>query len=75
VRAGQAIRLRAGERVTLPPRGWHEFAPTSDECIMGEVSTANDDQNDNFFLDPKVGRFPQVVEDEPRALRLVSDPA
>ena len=75
VTAGEAIRLRAGERVTLPPRVYHEFAPTSDECILGEVSTANDDQNDNFFVDPEVGRFPQVVEDEPPAYRLVGDSA
>jgi D-lyxose ketol-isomerase len=72
--AGEPIRLRAGERVTLPPRVYHEFAPASDECILGEVSTANDDQADNFFLDPDVGRFPQVDEDEPRRIRLVSDP-
>ena len=74
VAAGEAIRLRAGERVTLPPQVYHAFVPTSDECILGEVSTANDDRNDNFFVDPNVGRFPQVVEDEPRAFRLVSDP-
>ena len=73
--AGESIRLSAGERVTLPAGVYHEFTPTSDECILGEVSTANDDQNDNFFLDPNVGRFPQVVEDEPRTVRLVSDPA
>ncbi len=71
--AGEEITLRAGERVTLPPGVYHEFTPTSDECILGEVSTANDDQNDNFFLDSNVGRFPQVVEDEPRTWRLVSD--
>jgi hypothetical protein len=71
--AGEAIRLRAGERVTLPPRVYHEFTATSDECILGEVSTANDDQHDNFFLDPNVGRFPRVVEDEPPVWRLVSD--
>jgi D-lyxose ketol-isomerase len=73
VEAGEALRLRAGERVTLPPRVYHEFTPASDECILGEVSTANDDRNDNFFVDTNVGRFPQVVEDEPRYRSLVSD--
>jgi D-lyxose ketol-isomerase len=72
--AGEPIRLRAGERVTLPPHVYHEFVAVSPECIMGEVSTANDDRSDNFFLDPSVGRFPQVIEDEPPAVRLVSDP-
>lgn len=71
--AGEAIRLRAGERVTLPPRVYHEFVAASAECILGEVSTANDDAHDNFFVDPRVGRFPQVVEDEPPLVRLVSD--
>jgi D-lyxose ketol-isomerase len=75
VAAGEPILLKAGERVTLPPRVYHEFVPQSPECILGEVSTANDDQNDNFFLDPNVGRFPSVIEDEPRTVRLVSDPS
>ena len=74
VTAGEPIRLQAGERVTLPPRVYHECVPLSPECILGEVSTANDDRRDNFFLDPNVGRFPQVVEDEPRVVRLISDP-
>ena len=73
VSAGEAVVLRAGERVTLPPRVYHEFVPTSDECILGEVSTANDDRNDNFFVDPSVGRFPRVDEDERPLVRLVSD--
>ena len=41
--------------------------------MIGEVSTANDDRNDNFFLDPNVGRFPDVVEDEDPLYRLLSD--
>ena len=73
VTAGEPIPLEAGERVTLPPHVFHEFVPTSDECILGEVSTANDDEHDNFFLDPNVGRFPQVIEDEPPTSPLVSD--
>lgn len=71
--AGALIILRAGERVTLVPGVWHAFAPASAECIIGEVSTANDDLNDNYFLDPQVGRFPGIEEDEPAAIRLLSD--
>jgi D-lyxose ketol-isomerase len=71
--AGEAITLGAGERVTLAPRVYHEFTPTSDECILGEVSTANDDAHDNFFVDPRVGRFPQLAGDEPPLVPLVSD--
>jgi D-lyxose ketol-isomerase len=72
--AGEPVSLGAGERVTLPPFVFHEFVPASPECILGEVSTANDDRTDNFFADPAVGRFPDVLEDEPPLARLVSDP-
>ena len=65
--------LPAGSRVTLVPGIWHTFYPTSDECIIGEVSTANDDLNDNIFHDPQIGRFPGVEEDEPATIRLLSD--
>lgn len=67
---GEPLTLRAGSRVTLVPGVWHSFVPVSGECIIGEVSTANDDLSDNFFLDPLVGRFPGVEEDEPSSVRL-----
>jgi D-lyxose ketol-isomerase len=63
LRQGEVISLSAGERITLVPGVYHEFAPLSDECIIGEVSTANDDANDNFFVNPDVGRFPEIEED------------
>ena len=65
--------LSAGSRVTLVPGVWHEFQPASDECIIGEVSTANDDLRDNFFLNPGVGRFPGIEEDEPASVKLISE--
>jgi D-lyxose ketol-isomerase len=73
VRPGEIFSLAAGSRVTLVPGVWHEFAPLGDDCIIGEVSTANDDLHDNFFLDPRVGRFPAIEEDEPAAFRLLSE--
>jgi len=72
--AGAPITLNAGERVTLTPGVWHSFWPVSDECVIGEVSTANDDLNDNFFADPDIGRFPGIEEDEPPIVKLLSDP-
>lgn len=71
--AGDKLVLPAGSRVTLVPGIWHAFYPASEECIIGEVSTANDDTNDNIFLDPNVGRFPGVEEDVPPAIRLLGD--
>jgi len=73
VKTGEPFTLAAGSRVTLVPGVWHEFYPTSDECIIGEVSTANDDLHDNFFLNPDIGRFPGLEEDEPAAIRLISE--
>ncbi len=73
VRSGEVIELAAGERVTLVPGVYHEFAPVSDECIIGEVSTANDDLRDNFFVNEAVGRFSQIEEDEPARVRLVHE--
>ena len=73
IRTGEAFVLAAGSRITLLPGVWHSFWPATDECVIGEVSTANDDVGDNFFLDPGVGRFPGLEEDEPPAVRLVSD--
>ncbi len=73
VRAGEPLTLEAGSRITLTPGIWHAFAPASAECIIGEVSTANDDAHDNFFVDPRIGRFPGIEEDEPARVRLVSE--
>lgn len=73
VSIGLPFALAAGSRVTLKPGVWHEFYPASEECIIGEVSTTNDDLRDNLFLRPDVGRFPGIEEDEPAAVRLISE--
>ncbi len=71
--SGSIIDLHSGWRVKINPGTYHEFVPLSEECIIGEVSTANDDLTDNFFVNAEVGRYPDVVEDEPPVIRLVSD--
>jgi D-lyxose ketol-isomerase len=73
VSSGAEISLEAGERITIEPGIWHKFYAQSKECIVGEVSTSNDDFNDNFFSDSKVGRFSKVIEDEPRILKLLNE--
>ncbi len=72
---GAEIDLKAGERITLVPNVYHTFYPLSEECIIGEVSTANDDANDNVFVDPNIGRYPTVEEDETSLVKLLSDPS
>jgi D-lyxose ketol-isomerase len=71
--SGSIIELAAGSRVTLSPGVYHEFYPLSDECILGEVSTANDDEHDNFFVNPEIGRYPGIEEDDRPIRRLVSE--
>lgn len=73
VYSGDIITLMQGHRVTLTPGIYHEFYPLTEECIMGEVSTRNDDEHDNYFVNPDIGRFSEIIEDEPPLLKLVSD--
>lgn len=73
VASGSVIELVSGSRVTLVPGVFHAFYPMSDECIIGEVSTANDDLNDNYFVNPDIGRYPGIEEDEPPVIHLVSE--
>ena len=73
VRSGDIVEIDAGSRVTLVPGVYHLFYALTEECIIGEVSTANDDLTDNIFADEGFGRFPQIEEDEPPLLRLVSE--
>lgn len=70
---GEVLVLQSGERITLVPGVYHAFYPTSDECIIGEVSTANDDTNDNFFVDLEIGRYAEIYEDEAPIVKLLSD--
>jgi len=73
IQSGNTVNLKAGERITIVPGIWHEFYPASAECIIGEVSTANDDLNDNFFADKNIGRYAEIVEDETPIVKLLSD--
>jgi D-lyxose ketol-isomerase len=70
---GRPFVLASGERVTLVPGVYHSFWGTGGDCVVGEVSTASDDVNDNFFVDPAIGRFPEIEEDEPATVRLISE--
>ncbi len=71
--SGSFVDLHSGWRITIHPGTYHEFVPVSEECIIGEVSTANDDVNDNFFVNPRVGRYPHVEEDAIPIVKLISD--
>jgi D-lyxose ketol-isomerase len=72
VAPGSVIELTPGESITLPPYCYHKFWGAESRVLVGEVSTVNDDNTDNRFLEP-VGRFPSIVEDEPPYLLMVGD--
>lgn len=73
--SGKQISMEPGETVTLTPAHSHEFFSDSKGTagtLIGEVSTYNDDQGDNYFID-KVARFPKIEEDEKIKYYLVGD--
>jgi hypothetical protein len=72
VPAGDTVVLGPGESVTLPDGLYHEFWGVDDRVLVGEVSLVNDDATDNYFYED-VGRFPEIVEDEPPHRLLVGD--
>lgn len=72
VQAGGLLKLDPGESVTLMPGVWHAFWAEEGDCLIGEVSTVNDDLTDNIFEMP-IGRFAEIEEDEAPLHLLVSD--
>ena len=69
---GEKVQLEPGESVTLRPGDWHAFWGEGGDVLIGEVSTVNDDEQDNIFRDP-IGRFANIEEDESPVHLLVSD--
>jgi len=72
--AGTIVRLTPGESITLFPKVYHKFwgEKGTGFTLLGEVSSVNDDNIDNRFLEP-IGRFPKIEEDEPPFRLLVID--
>ncbi|MBR4235619.1 MAG: D-lyxose/D-mannose family sugar isomerase [Clostridia bacterium] len=66
VPAGTRVRLTPGESICIRQYMYHEFSVEEGTggVLLGEVSRCNDDNADNRF-NPPVGRFPEIVEDEP----------
>lgn len=66
---GGTVVLGPGESITLPPYLYHAFHAIDGDALIGEVSSTNDDDTDNYFHEP-IGRYPSLIEDEP-PLRLL----
>ena len=71
-KAGETVILDQGESITLPTGLYHKFWGVEGRVLIGEVSKVNDDANDNRFLE-KIGRFPEIEEDEPPLHLLIGD--
>ena len=59
------VTLGPGESITLTQGLAHQFygEPGRGKVLVGEVSSVNDDETDNYFIVP-AGRFPAIEEDE-----------
>ena len=62
----EPLILKRGQSVTVDRNIFHRFYAVkgSGMVMAGEVSQVNDDNNDNYFLEP-IGRFSEINEDEP----------
>lgn len=64
-KAGEDILVTKGNSISLTPGMAHIFGPLegTGDLIVGEVSKVNDDNTDNYFLEP-TSRFADIEEDE-----------
>lgn len=72
VRAGVPVRLEPGQSIQVPAGVFHRFWADGGVVLAGEVSSVNDDADDNLFLDPSP-RYPTLDEDAPARYLLVSE--
>ena len=65
VEPGGSLTLAPGESVCIPQRLYHKFWGEAGRgtVLVGEVSRVNDDYVDNRFYE-RIGRFPEIEEDE-----------
>jgi D-lyxose ketol-isomerase len=69
---GDQVRLEPGEGLTLEPFVAHAFWAEGGAAVAGEVSLANDDGVDNYFL-PPLGSPSPIDEDAPARYVTVRD--
>jgi D-lyxose ketol-isomerase len=61
--AGGSVVLGPGESLTVTPDLYHSFHAVEGPALIGEVSSANDDDNDNRFH-VAIPRYSSIQEDE-----------
>jgi D-lyxose ketol-isomerase len=65
------LRLAPGEGITLDPFIAHAFSAENGDIVCGELSLANDDATDNYFLAPVPAQ--PIIEDVPVRHLVVAD--
>jgi len=63
VAAGTIVDITGGNSITLTPGLYHAFWAKDAPVVIGEVSSVNDDNTDNYFAE-EVVRFTTIEEDE-----------
>jgi hypothetical protein len=63
ISAGGSVILGPGESLTVTPDLYHSFYAAEGPALIGEVSSVNDDENDNCFHVP-IPRYSSIQEDE-----------
>ncbi len=66
VKPDETLLIHPGNSITITPYIYHKFwaFEGKGELIVGEVSSINDDNTDNYFAE-EVSRFSRIEEDEP----------
>ena len=72
VEAGGTVIVERGASITLEPGCAHEFKGHGGDCLIGEVSSVNNDVTDNHFFE-STSRFPRIDEDEAPYRLIVPD--
>jgi D-lyxose ketol-isomerase len=62
VEPGGTVLLGPGESITITPYLYHTFYAVDGHGLIGEVSSVNDDDTDNYFKEP-FPRYPKILED------------
>lgn len=71
--AGETITIKNGNSISLTPYMYHTFwGGTGGMSVIGEVSSLNDDNIDNYFAE-RVNRFAEVEEDEEQLFILCNE--
>ena len=70
---GAEVLVEPGNSISLTPYIAHIFgAKPGSDLVVGEVSSINDDNTDNYFLEKSL-RFTNIEEDEPIACPLCNE--